>query len=106
MSVEILIREAQSEGVGVTVSPEGKVQLSDGQSEREKWAGILKPRRGEVIRLLTMPAGVRAWRWRVSFTNRELLVSFTPEMSRDEVLGQYPGALTVELVPDTDLPGG
>jgi hypothetical protein len=99
MSAETLIREARSEGVTITISPEGKISLSGKQADREKWAGILKPRRDEVIRLLMAPpsADLRAWRWRVSFADREpLLVSFSPEATHDEALELYPGATAAE----------
>jgi hypothetical protein len=55
MNTQTLIREAQTEGVAITISPEGGIILSGKRADREKWASILKPHRDEVIRLLTAP---------------------------------------------------
>jgi hypothetical protein len=67
MNAQTLIREAQTEGVAIMVSPEGGIILSGKQADREKWASILKPHRDEVIRLLTPPmtateeTAIRCW---------------------------------------------
>jgi hypothetical protein len=40
------------------------------------------------------------WRWRVRFPDRALIVTYSPKVSREEVLADHPTAIKVEPVPD------
>jgi hypothetical protein len=98
MSAETLIQEARSEGVAIMLSPGGKILLSGRREDRERWAGILKPHREEVVALLSasQAADIPARCWRVRLPNETLIVSTSPAVTRGEIQGLYPDA-AIEL---------
>jgi hypothetical protein len=53
MNIAALIHDAQSEGLELSLSTYGKIELTGSRAIREKWARLLKPYRGEVVTLLS-----------------------------------------------------
>jgi hypothetical protein len=103
MNASTLILDAQQEGVEITLTPAGKIHLEGGQARREKWAGIVKAHRDEVVEALkaaSAPSGTSVhWRWLIHFADKEPVeVSFSPEVTHAEVLALYPAAVAAEPV--------
>jgi hypothetical protein len=109
MNVPKLTRDAKQDGVKISLTSAGKVHLEGERAPREKWAGIVKARRSEIVEALTSKAAndspVASWRWLIRFPDRKPIeVSFSPEATHAEVLGLYPEAVAAEPVQDVRQP--
>ena len=107
MNTATMIRDAKQDGVKITLTSAGKIHLEGERAPREKWAGIVKARRSEIVEALKAAndAQLTSWRWLIHFRDHEPLeVSFSPEATRDEVLSMYPPALSAEPVQDVRQP--
>ena len=133
MTPAAIIREAQSEGVKLTLSHAGTIKAIGDGAAVNRWLAVIRENKAEIVEALKIGAGgspgslgspqkiecteklqqqpsessVPFWRWSIHFSGRDPLeVSFSPTATHAEALTWYPGAVAAEPVPDSRPPAG
>jgi hypothetical protein len=100
MSPATLIREAQSDGVMLSLSLAGTIKASGDGAAVNRWITVIRERRAEIIEALKAGAGEMptATRWLLIHypEGDPLQVAFYPEATYAEILNWHPDALRIE----------
>lgn len=95
-----IIREAQSDGVTLTLSTSGTIKATGDVAAVSRWLAVIREHKSEIIDALKCDA-VISWGWLLHFSDRDILeVHVNPARSRAEILVQYPEALAAEPLPE------
>ena len=106
MNAAAILEQAEMEGVKLFLSESGNLKLGGDKVQLDKWLPEIKAHKLEIIVALTKAANdpdtTTCFRWLIHLTDREpLQVTFSPGLTRAEVLKRYPDAETAEPMPDT-----
>ena len=128
MTPAAIIREAQSEGVKLTLSHAGTIKAIGDGTAVNRWLAVIRENKAEIVEALKIGAGgspgslgspqkiecteklqqkpsessVPFWRWSIHFSGRDPLeVSFSPTATHAEALTWYPDAVAAETIPDS-----
>ena len=95
-----IIREAQADGVRLTLSPTGTIKANGDGAAVDHWLPTIRKHKAEIVETLQQAANDPAsphWMWLIHFADREPLTStFSPEATHAEVLAQFPDAVAAE----------
>ena len=95
-----IIREAQADGVRLTLSPTGTIKANGDGAAVDHWLPTIRKHKAEIVETLQQAANDPAsphWMWLIHFADREPLAStFSPEATHAEVLAQFPDAVAAE----------
>jgi hypothetical protein len=100
MSPATLIREAQSDGVMLSLSLAGNIKASGDRAAVDRWLPMIRDRKAEIIDALKISAPDTAsasrW-WVIHYPDRDPLeLAFYPEATYAEILEWHPDALRIE----------
>jgi hypothetical protein len=100
MSPATLIREAQSDGVMLSLSLAGTIKARGDRAAVDRWLPMIRDRKVEIIDALKISAPNTAsatrW-WLIHYPDREPLeLAFYPEATYAEILKWHPDALRIE----------
>ncbi|GHU20029.1 hypothetical protein FACS189475_08260 [Betaproteobacteria bacterium] len=107
MTPSTLIRNAQTDGVKLFLSPSGSIKATGEQEAVNRWLPTIREHKTRIIEALkTESEEKKAWRWYLEFPDRDpVTVSFSPEATRAQIIEWYPDALAAEpCVPVTGKP--
>jgi hypothetical protein len=102
MSPATLIREAQSDGVMLSLSLAGNIKASGDRAAVNRWITVIRERRAEIVEALQVGAGdtptASRW-WLIHYTSRAPQdVIFYPPVTSDEILATHREAIRAEPV--------
>jgi hypothetical protein len=102
MSPATLIREAQSDGVMLSLSLAGTIKAIGDGAAVDRWLPMIRDRKAEIINALKISAPDTAsasrW-WLIHYPDRDPLeLAFYPEATYAEILEWHPDALRIEPV--------
>lgn len=100
MNPATIIREVQSDGVTLTLSPTGTIKATGGSAAVNRWLVVIREHKTAIIDSLKAakrdPAPASTW-WLIHFTDRDpVTLSFSPEVTHSEALAAYPDAVAAE----------
>lgn len=101
--IEELLRRAAADGLFLTIDDD-RLVVRGNAAARERWRPVLAQSKTEILGALrdAEPAYLC---WTLYFADRDdLAVTFSPPVTRDEALRQYPDALAAIPVPDPPPP--
>ncbi len=107
MNPATIIREAQSEGVRLALSPTGTIKATGDGAAVNRWLAVIREHKAEIIDVLKVGAGDKAtvsrW-WLIHYPDRDPVeVARCPEATHAEVLERYPDAVAAEPFAPTIL---
>ena len=102
MSPATLIREAQSDGVMLSLSLAGNIKASGDRAAVDRWLPMIRDRKAEIIDALKISAPDTAsasrW-WVIHYPDRDPLeLAFYPEATYAEILEWHPESIRAEPV--------
>ena len=105
MTPATIIREAQSEGVKLALSPTGTIKATGDGAAVNRWLAVIRERKAEIIDVLKVGAGETAtasrW-WLIHYPDRDPMeVACCPEATHAEILERHPDAVAAELFAPT-----
>ncbi len=105
MTPAIIVREAQADGVSLTLSRTGTIKATGDGAAVNRWLSVIREHKAEIIEALKVGAGDTApascW-WLIHYPDRDPLeVSCTPPATNAEILEQHPDALAAEPLTPT-----
>jgi hypothetical protein len=108
MTPATIIREAQSEGVKLALSPAGNIKAVGDGAAVNRWVAVIREHKAEIIDVLKNVAGDRAtasrW-WRIHYPDRDTVeAACCPEATHAEILERHPDAVAAEPFAPTTLP--
>jgi hypothetical protein len=100
MNPATIIREAQSEGVRLALSPTGTIKATGDGAAVNRWLAVIREHKAEIIDVLKVGAGDKAtvsrW-WLIHYPDRDPVeVACCPEATHAETLEQHPDAVAAE----------
>jgi hypothetical protein len=98
MTPATIIREAQSEGVKLALSPTGTIKATGDGAAVNRWLAVLREHKAEIIDVLSEggPATASRW-WLIHFPDRDPVeVACCPEATHAEILERHPNAVAAE----------
>lgn len=108
MTPAAIIREAQTDGVTLSISPTGTIMASGDGAAVNRWTPVIREHKAEIIGALKVGAGdtVTASRfWLIHYPDREPVeVSCTPAATHAEILAEYPDAIAEPFTPAARKP--
>lgn len=87
MTPTTIIREAQAEGVSLTISPVGNIKATGDGAAVNRWLAVIRARKAEIIDVLKTGAGDTA---------NPLEVACNPDVPHAEILERPPDAIAAE----------
>mgnify|MGYP000623838144 CR=1 FL=1 len=95
-----IIREAQADGVRLALSPSGTIKATGDGAAVNRWLGVIRERKAEIIDALKVSPGDTAtasrW-WRLHFADLEPVeVYCTPAAVHEDIMARHPGAIAAE----------
>ena len=106
MTPATIIRDAQSEGVRLTLSPTGTLKATGDDKAVRRWLGVIREHKGQLIDALQVGAGDTAHEtdrgiayrtWLIHYSDRDPVQSCcTPSATHAEILASHPDAIAAE----------
>lgn len=106
MTPATIIRDAQSEGVRLTLSPTGTLKATGDDKAVRRWLGVIREHKGQLIDALQVGAGDTAHEtdrgiayrtWLIHYSDRDPVQSYcTPPATHAEILASHPAAIAAE----------
>jgi hypothetical protein len=94
MTPATILRESQSAGLRLSLSPGGKIKATGDRATVTQWLPLIQQHKAGIIGLLTAAEPSTAAYWRVHFADREPVeLVCSPAATRTEVLRGYPDAV-------------
>jgi hypothetical protein len=103
MNPATIIREAQADGVSLTLPQPGTIKASGNGATVNRWLAVIREHKAEIIGVLRVgEAGMSdEASWLLHFTDRDpQSVSFCPSVTHAEALAHYPEAIAAEPIPE------
>ena len=96
MTSATIIRKAQSDGVSLTLSPAGTIKATGDGAAVNRWLGVIREHKAEIIDVLKVGAGDTAtasrW-WLIHYPDRDPVeVACCPEATHADILERHPDA--------------
>ena len=100
MTPATIIREAQADGVSLTISPAGTIKATGDSAAVNRWLALIREHKAEIVEALKVgtgnPATASRW-WLIHFPDRDPLeVACCPEATHAEILERHPDAVAAE----------
>ena len=100
MTPATIIREAQAEGVRLTLSPAGTIKAIGDGAAVNRWLAAIREHKAEIIDVLKVSPGDTAtasrW-WLIHYPDRDPVeVTCCPETTHAEILERHPDAVAAE----------
>lgn len=100
MSPATIIREAQTDGVRLTLSPAGTIKATGDGVAVNRWVAVIRERKAEIIDVLKVGAGdpvtASSW-WLIHYQDRDpLKVACYPDATHADILERHRGAVAAE----------
>ena len=100
MTPATIIREAQAEGVRLTLSPAGTIKAIGDGAAVTRWLAAIREHKAEIIDVLKVSPGDTAsasrW-WLIHYPDRDPVeVACCPEATHADILGRHPDAVAAE----------
>ena len=100
MTSATIIRKAQSDGVSLTLSPAGTIKATGDGAAVNRWLGVIREHKAEIIDVLKVGAGDTAtasrW-WLIHYPDRDPVeVACCPEATHADILERHPDAVAAE----------
>lgn len=100
MTPATIIREAQSDGVRLALSPSGTIKASGDDVAVNRWLAVIREHKAEIVEALKVGAGDTAtasrW-WLIHYPDRDPLeVACCPDATHAEILERHPDAVAAE----------
>lgn len=100
MTPATIIREAQADGVSLTLSPAGIMKANGDGAAVNRWLALIREHKAEIVEALKVGTGETAtasrW-WLIHFPDRDPLeVACCPEATHAKILESYPDAVAAE----------
>jgi hypothetical protein len=103
MTPATIIREAQADGVNLTLSPTGTIKATGEGVAVNRWLAVIRDRKAEIIDVLKVGAGETATGsrcWMLHYPDRNPAeVACYPNATHAEILERYPDAVAAEPLP-------
>lgn len=101
MNPATIVREAQADGVSLSLAPAGTLKATGDGAAVNRWLAAIREHKAEIIVALKAGASDTAtavhWRWLILFSDRDPLEAATiPPSTRSEMLALYPDAIAAE----------
>lgn len=100
MNPATIIREAQSDGVRLALSPTGTIKATGDGAALSRWLAVIREHKAGIIGALKVGAGDAATttsRWLLHYPDRDLVeVACCPEATHAEILEWNPDAIAAE----------
>ena len=100
MSPATIIREAQADGVSLTLSPAGTIKANGDSAAVNRWLALIREHKAEIVEALKVGTGDTAtasrW-WLIHYPDRDPVeVACCPEATHAEILERHPDAVAAE----------
>jgi hypothetical protein len=100
MTPATIIREAQSDGVSLTLSSAGTIKATGDGAAVNRWLAVIRERKAEIVEALKVGAGDTAtasrW-WLIHYPDRDPLeVACCPDATHADILERHPDAVAAE----------
>lgn len=100
MTPAAIIREAQTDGVTLSISPTGTIKASGDGAAVNRWLSVIREHKEGIVDALKVGAGdtpTASRLWRIHYPDLEPVeVSCTPAATHAQILADYPGAIVAE----------
>jgi hypothetical protein len=97
MTPVMIIREAQADGVKLSLSPQGKIIVAGNSMAVNRWLALLRQHKAEIVEVLKAGTGDRAATsrgWLIHLLDGDALqVICVPDMTEATILAAYPDAV-------------
>jgi hypothetical protein len=109
MTPVMIIREAQADGVKLSLSPQGNIKAAGDSVVVNRWQALIREHKAEIIEVLKAGTGDIAGTsrgWLIRFLNGDALqVTCVPDMTEAAILAAYPDAMAaVPFMPSVREP--
>jgi hypothetical protein len=102
MTPATIIREAQTDGVRLALSPAGTIRATGDGAAVNRWLAVIRERKAEIIDALKVSPSdtliASSW-WLIYYPDRDQVeVACCPDATHDEILRAYPDAVAAEPI--------
>jgi hypothetical protein len=98
MTPATIIREAQADGVSLTLSPAGTIKATGDGAAVSRWLAVIREHKAAIVEALKVSPGDTARGWLVRYPDGSIIETYIILSNgtcpaRAEVLRDYPGAI-------------